>query len=144
VAGLLGEGVGGVTDQNAPRRCRSLGLGETDHVLAHEIVHAFQRDILKKNNRAMNSLPLWFIEGWPNSRSAASTRTRRWLRDAVAQDDLPRIADLDNPNYFPTLRPVTVGLPRTPSARTSCRGDGLEAKAERPAGWRRSRQERAR
>jgi len=105
VAGLLGEGVGGVTDQERGRVVLPFapGLGETDHVLGHEIVHAFQRDILKKNNRAMNSLPLWFIEGMAEylSIGGIDTNTSMWLRDAVAQDDLPRIADLDNPNYFP-------------------------------------------
>ncbi|HET9830619.1 MAG TPA: hypothetical protein VFP91_02870, partial [Vicinamibacterales bacterium] len=105
VSGFLGDGVGGVTDQERGRVVLPFapGLGETDHVLGHEIVHAFQRDILRKRRRAMNALPLWFIEGMAEylSIGAIDTNTSMWLRDAVAQDDLPRIEDLDDPNYFP-------------------------------------------
>jgi Tol biopolymer transport system component len=105
VAGFVGDGVGGVTDQERGRVVLPFapGLGETDHVLGHEIVHAFQRDILKKHSRAMNTLPLWFIEGMAEYMSigGVDANTSMWLRDAVAQDDLPRIADLDNPSYFP-------------------------------------------
>src|SRR5215472_2333624 len=48
VPGFLGDGIGGVTDQDRGRVVLpfAAGLGETDHVLGHEIVHAFQRDIL--------------------------------------------------------------------------------------------------
>ncbi len=105
VPGFLGDGIGGVTDQERGRVVLpfAAGLGETDHVLGHELVHAFQRDILKKHNRAMNALPLWFIEGMAEylSIGGLDTNTLMWLRDAVAQDDLPRIEDLDNPNFFP-------------------------------------------
>jgi len=105
VAGFLGDGVGGVTDQERGRVVLpfAAGLGETDHVLGHEIVHAFQRDILRKHNRAMNALPLWFIEGMAEylSIGGIDTNTSMWLRDAVAQDELPRIQDLDDPNFFP-------------------------------------------
>jgi len=105
VSGFVGDGVGGVTDQERGRVVLPFapGLGETDHVLGHEIVHAFQRDILRKHRRAMNTLPLWFIEGMAEylSIGALDTNTSMWLRDAVAQDDLPRLEDLDDPNYFP-------------------------------------------
>ncbi|HUK35173.1 MAG TPA: BamA/TamA family outer membrane protein, partial [Vicinamibacterales bacterium] len=105
IPGFLGDGVGGVTDQERGRVVLpfAAGLGETDHVLGHEIVHAFQRDVLKKNNRAMNALPLWFIEGMAEylSIGGIDTNTSMWLRDAVAEGNLPRIADLDNPNFFP-------------------------------------------
>ncbi len=105
VPGLVSDGVGGVTDQGRGRVVLpfAAGLGETDHVLGHEIVHAFQRDILRKHSRPMNTLPLWFIEGMAEylSIGGIDTNTSMWLRDAVAQDDLPRIEDLDDPNYFP-------------------------------------------
>lgn len=105
VAGFLGDGVGGVTDQERGRVVLpfAAGLGETNHVLGHEIVHAFQRDILKKHRRAMNVLPLWFIEGMAEYLSIGDidVNTAMWLRDAVAEGDLPRIEDLDDPNFFP-------------------------------------------
>ena len=105
VAGFLGDGIGGVTDQERGRVVLpfAVGLGETDHVLGHEIVHAFQRDILKKNHRAMNILPLWFIEGMAEYLSIGDidVNTSMWLRDAVAEGALPRIDDLDDPDFFP-------------------------------------------
>jgi Tol biopolymer transport system component len=105
VPGLLGEGIGGVTDQDRGRVVMpfAVGLGETDHVLGHEIVHAFQRDILKKQHRSMSVLPLWFIEGMAEYLSIGDidVNTSMWLRDSVAEGKLPRIQDLDDPNFFP-------------------------------------------
>ena len=105
VPGFLGDGIGGVTDQERGRVVLpfAVGLGETDHVLGHEIVHAFQRDILKKHHRTMSVLPLWFIEGMAEYLSIGDidVNTSMWLRDAVAEGDLPRIEDLDDPDFFP-------------------------------------------
>jgi len=49
IPGVLGEGVGGVTEHERGRIVLpfAASLGETDHVLGHELVHAFQRDILR-------------------------------------------------------------------------------------------------
>jgi Tol biopolymer transport system component len=105
VPGILGDGIGGVTDQERGRVVLpfAVGLGETDHVLGHEIVHAFQRDILKKHHRAMSILPLWFIEGMAEYLSIGDidVNTSMWLRDSVAEGKLPRIQDLDDPDFFP-------------------------------------------
>ena len=105
VPGFLGDGIGGVTDQERGRVVLpfAAGLGETDHVLGHEIVHAFQRDVLKKRHQAMSILPLWFIEGMAEYLSIGDidVNTSMWLRDAVAEGDMPRIQDLENPNFFP-------------------------------------------
>ena len=45
--GEVGEGTGGVTEGNRRRIILPFagGLAETDHVLGHELVHAFQYDI---------------------------------------------------------------------------------------------------
>src|SRR5215212_6376871 len=47
VGGAIGEGTGGVTEGLKRRVVLPLAatLGETDHVLGHELVHAFQYDI---------------------------------------------------------------------------------------------------
>ena len=60
IEGQLGEGTGGVTESLKRRIVMPVGGGpaETDHVLGHELVHAFQYDILGNNL----NLPLWFIE----------------------------------------------------------------------------------
>lgn len=105
VAGFLGDGIGGVTDENRGRVVLpfAAGLGETNHILGHELVHAFQRDILKKNGHAMSAMPLWFIEGMAEyvSIGGIDTNTSMWLRDAAAHDKLPRIDQLNDPRWFP-------------------------------------------
>ena len=92
---LLPEGVGGFTDHDRGRVVMpfAAGLGETDHVLGHELVHAFQRDILKGTGRSMMLLPLWFSEGMAEYLSVGrlDTNTRMWLRDAVHHDRLPTL-----------------------------------------------------
>src|SRR5688572_16499401 len=47
IIGEIGEGTGGVTEGNRRRVIMPFagGLAETDHVLGHELVHAFQYDI---------------------------------------------------------------------------------------------------
>src|SRR5262249_45394198 len=71
--------------------------------LGHELVHAFQRDILRQTGRPLATLPLWFVEGMAEYLSIGDldSNTLMWLRDAVAQDRLPRIDELDNPRWFP-------------------------------------------
>ena len=79
------------------------GLGETDHVLGHELVHAFQRQIIRKSGRSMSTLPLWFIEGMAEYLSVGriDSNTAMWLRDAAEQNKLPRIDQLGDPKWFP-------------------------------------------
>ena len=109
IEGELGEGTGGVTEA-AKRRIVLPFAGpieSTDHVLGHELVHAFQYDITNTNansgaNSAM-SLPLWFIEGMAEylSIGPVDPNTAMWMREAARREKLPEIKDLDNPNYFP-------------------------------------------
>ena len=70
LAGEIGEGTGGVTESSKRRIILPFagGLAETDHVLGHELVHAFQYDIAMPPGSdprasAMGALPLWFVEG---------------------------------------------------------------------------------
>jgi WD40 repeat protein len=103
--GTIGDGIGGFTDHLAGRVVLpfAAGLGETDHVLGHEIVHAFQRDILKQRGRSLAALPLWFAEGMAEYLSVREldANTRMWLRDSADADKLPTIAQLDDPRWFP-------------------------------------------
>jgi WD40 repeat protein len=112
--GPIGEGTGGFTEM-FKRRIVLPFTGvprETDHVLGHELVHAFQFDISRKatenaQDRASGTpalrLPLWFIEGMAEYLSIGSVdpHTAMWLRDSVLHDDLPTIADLGKSRYFP-------------------------------------------
>ncbi len=64
VSGLLPDSVGGVTDAARRRITMPFAptMAETDRVLGHEIVHAFQFDIARKH-ASDTAQPLWFIEG---------------------------------------------------------------------------------
>ncbi len=105
IPGLIAEGVGGVTEHQKGRIVLpfAAGLAETDHVLGHELVHAFQRDILDAAGRSMSSLPLWFLEGMAEYLTIAriDPMTAMWLRDAAADGNLPGIEDLTDPRWFP-------------------------------------------
>jgi Tol biopolymer transport system component len=102
VEGHIGESTGGVTEGARRRIVMPFGasLQATDHVLGHELVHAFQYDML---GPAIMALPLWFVEGMAEYLSVGSrdVQTAMWLRDAAIQDHLPTIEDLGDPRYFP-------------------------------------------
>jgi len=110
IQGELGEGTGGVTEPLRRRIVLPLGgpIADTDHVIGHELVHAFQFDITTISNQGPGQngaerLPLWFIEGMAEylSLGPVDANTAMWLRDAARKDQLPAIKDLDNPKYFP-------------------------------------------
>ncbi len=104
-----GEGTGGVTESIKRRIILPMGasLYETDHVIGHELTHAFQYDItgVGRGNLAtgLNRVPLWFIEGMAEYVSLGNVdpNTTMWMRDAVRRGELPSFRDLENPRYFP-------------------------------------------
>jgi hypothetical protein len=103
IEGDIPEGVGGVTE-GARRRIvlpMAATLADSNHVLGHELVHAFQYDML--NPRTASYMPLWMIEGLAEYLSIGSRdpQTAMWLRDAAYEDHLPALRNLDDPNYFP-------------------------------------------
>lgn len=110
VSGLIGVGTGGVTEALKNRVVFPFlqTYGQTDHVLGHELVHAFQYhmiihgDSTSLNN--MQNLPLWMVEGLAEYLSIGRTdaHTAMWMRDAVISEDIPSLKDLSsNPKYFP-------------------------------------------
>jgi hypothetical protein len=110
VAELLGEGTGGLTEPIRRRIVLPLAgpIADTDHVLGHELVHAFQFDMTseasgRSADSALSALPLWFIEGMAEYLSLGSidANTAMKLRDAMRRDRLPSIRDLDAAGYFP-------------------------------------------
>ncbi len=104
-----GEGTGGVTESLKRRIILPMGasLWETDHVIGHELVHAFQYDITgvgRSNMSAgLNRVPLWFIEGMAEylSLGPVDPNTTMWMRDAVRRHELPKFNELDSYRYFP-------------------------------------------
>jgi Tol biopolymer transport system component len=111
VSGEIGEGTGGVTEGLKQRVVLPLtgSLAETDHVLGHELVHAFQYDIARRRGEqepggsSLDRLPLWFVEGMAEyvSIGPVDPNTAMWLRDAARDNRLPEVNKLDNNRYFP-------------------------------------------
>jgi Tol biopolymer transport system component len=112
VEGDLGEGTGGVTEAYKRRIVLPFAgpIQATDHVLGHELVHAFQYDMTNTSATAASagspgimSLPLWFVEGMAEylSLGPLDPNTAMWMRESVRREKLPNIDDLDNPKYFP-------------------------------------------
>jgi hypothetical protein len=111
ISGELDEATGGVTEALRRRIVLPLAgpLAETDHVLGHELVHAFQYDITGEG-RGGNSgvpsaarMPLWFIEGMAEylSLGPKDPNTSMWVRDAALRHKLPSYRQLYDPRYFP-------------------------------------------
>ena len=109
IEGDIGESTGGVTEAYKRRIILPLAgpIEATDHVLGHELVHAFQYDItgtnVNSNTAGALALPLWFIEGMAEYLSIGpdDPHTAMWMREAARREKLPTIKQLDNPKYFP-------------------------------------------
>jgi len=110
---IIGEGTGGVTEMFKRRIILPLGasLAESDHVIGHELVHAFQFDITSQaaprhatSTPAALRLPLWFIEGLAEYLSIGpdDPHTAMWMRDITQRDKIPAVKKLINTyEYFP-------------------------------------------
>jgi Tol biopolymer transport system component len=112
IPGYIGETTGGVTEGLRRRMVLPLAgpIADTDHVLGHELVHAFQFDITSRRGPEGGTglpgtlrLPLWFIEGMAEylSLGPLHSHTAMWMRDAVRREAVPTIGDLNSPKYFP-------------------------------------------
>jgi Tol biopolymer transport system component len=112
IPGYIGETTGGVTEGMRRRLVMPFAgpMSETDHVLGHELVHAFQFDIASRTGGGQGAglsgaleLPLWFVEGMAEylSLGPVDPQTAMWLRDAVLRQDMPPVKKLDDPRYFP-------------------------------------------
>ena len=109
IQGGIGEGTGGVTEAFKRRIVLPFAgpLQATDHVIGHELIHAFQYDItgtdVNSNTAGALALPLWFIEGMAEylSIGPVDPHTAMWMRDAARREKLPAIDDLEDPRYFP-------------------------------------------
>lgn len=112
LGGEIGEGTGGVTESLKRRIILPFagGLAETDHVIGHELVHAFQYDMSARRDAqgelagpGVNALPLWFIEGMAEylSIGPVDVNTAMWVREASAREKMPSIDNLDDPDFFP-------------------------------------------
>jgi Tol biopolymer transport system component len=114
VTGDLGEGTGGVTEALRHRMLVNFtgDYRSFEHVLTHEMVHAFQYDIFARGKagngmQALNEYlpPLWFAEGMAEylSLGPSHPQTTTWMRDAALNGHLPTVQQMtDKPDeYFP-------------------------------------------
>lgn len=111
ISGAIGPGTGGVTEGLKNRVIMPITSSpeETNHVLGHELVHAFQYNMLRSGDStslgSVRNLPLWMVEGLAEYMSIGNIdpNTAMWMRDAVLSDDIPTLEDLTKkPNeYFP-------------------------------------------
>ena len=108
--GAIGEGTGGVTESIKNRVIMPMtgSYWDTDHVLGHELVHAFQYNIAQSRRggglQGLFTLPLWLIEGMAEYLSVGrdDPLTAMWMRDAIRRDDFPTITQLTRDSrYFP-------------------------------------------
>ena len=126
IEGEIGEGTGGVTEAYKRRIVLPLAgpIEATDHVLGHELVHAFQYDITNTNVSSGNggalTLPLWFIEGMAEylSIGPVDPHTAMWMREAARREKLPDDRRARRSPLFPvSLRPGALGVHRRPIRR---------------------------
>lgn len=112
VTGDLGEGTGGVTEALRHRMLLNFtgDYRSFEHVLTHELVHAFQYDIFARGkagsglqNLAQNYPPLWFAEGMAEYLSLGphTTFTDAWMRDAALHGKIPTVKQMtETPERF--------------------------------------------
>jgi Tol biopolymer transport system component len=114
LGGEINEGTGGVTEAFKQRIIMPLANSyeETDHVVGHELVHAFQYDIsgfgragggLEEAAQRFN-VPGWFVEGMAEYLSVGPVdpHTAMWLRDAALTGRIPTLEQLTyDPSFFP-------------------------------------------
>lgn len=109
---LIGEGTGGVTETLRRRIILPLGasLADSDHVIGHELVHAFQFDLTSQDapryatgSPAALRLPLWFMEGMAEylSIGPVDANTSMWMRDITRRNKIPAVKKLESSEYFP-------------------------------------------
>jgi hypothetical protein len=114
LGGEISDGTGGVTEAFKQRVVMpfSYSYEETDHVLGHELVHAFQYDISGVGRAGAGIeqaarrfvVPGWFMEGMAEYLSVGPVDplTANWLRNAAVSGRIPTVEQLgSDPRIFP-------------------------------------------
>lgn len=112
--GDIPDATGGFTEFFKHRMVLPLtgSYADFEHVLQHELVHAFQYDVYSRGRigAGLQTLvqvapPLWFAEGMAEylSQGPINPHTAMWMRDAALEGGLPTIEAMTvQPNrYFP-------------------------------------------
>ncbi|MGQ0562311.1 MAG: peptidase S9, partial [Gemmatimonadota bacterium] len=116
LSGFIDEGTGGVTEAYKNRIIMPFtgSYAEFDHVLNHEMVHAFQYDVIFSRGvlnetspfSSAGRLPLWFMEGMAEYLSIGriDPHTQSWLRDAVLSGYLRSIGEMSRRDDYLSYR----------------------------------------
>lgn len=111
--GFISEGTGGVTEFLKKRVIVPFtgDYGEFEHVLAHELVHAFQFDVIARSalsgvNPFSFRPPLWFAEGMAEYLSIGriDPHTAAWVRDAAHSGYLRSIDEMSRRDDYLSYR----------------------------------------
>ncbi len=101
IGGFIGEGTGGVTESLKGRVTLPLtgSYAELNHVLVHELVHAFQFDMMSRyflgQLGGRPQLPLWMMEGmaeWVSN--GVDPITAMWVMDAHLAEKVPTVQQM--------------------------------------------------
>jgi hypothetical protein len=102
---FIDESTGGVTEALKSRMILPFtgSYADFDHVLTHELVHAFQYDVIFRRGVMTDAspfsarLPLWFMEGMAEylSIGVIDAHTQSWLRDASLAGYLRTIDEMN-------------------------------------------------
>jgi Tol biopolymer transport system component len=109
ISSTVGVSTGGVTEafKNRVTMPFTISNQKTFQVLGHELVHAFQYDVVLRGDstslRSLANLPLFMVEGMAEylTRGRKDPFTAMWMRDIVLNDKIPEIKEMANPKYFP-------------------------------------------
>ena len=109
ISGNIGVGTGGVTEAFKNRVIIPLAMTnqQVHHVIGHELVHAFQYNMILNGDstsmQSLQNLPLWMVEGLAEylSIGRVDPHTSMWIRDAVLNNDVPKLSHLNRQEYFP-------------------------------------------
>jgi len=109
ISGDISIATGGVTEGFKNRVVLPFTMinQQTQRVLGHELVHAFQYNSLTNGDstsiESSVNYPLWMIEGMAEylSLGRVDPFTAMWMRDAVINGDVPNIRKMATYKYFP-------------------------------------------
>jgi len=114
LAGFIGEGTGGVTEilKNRVILPFTGSYADFEHVLTHELVHAFQFDVLFRHgviaetSPSLGRIPLWFMEGMAEYLSIGriDPHTASCVRDAALGGYIRSIAEMNRRDDYLSYR----------------------------------------
>src|SRR5687767_4995519 len=115
LSGFIDESTGGVTEAYKNRIITPFtgSYADFDHVLNHEMVHAFQYDVIFSRGILNEGapfgaarMPLWFMEGMAEYLSIGriDPHTVSWLRDAVLNGFLRTVPEMSRRDDYLSYR----------------------------------------